>query len=573
MRANRDYAEAFRTGLGAFDRAVQSPKEYSGDVTVVSGVPQFPLTALRIVDRYGQDVNLKPNKVQRAFLERVGMTETDPLPRGRTHVVLKERQTGITTITAAILFRDTITNRNRRTAIITHREETSREIFRIYERFLRNLLEDYPFLSPYLTTETSTRQELVFDALGGWIKVAWCRQQDPFSGETVHNIHWSEPAKYETDVESLRNSVLGATDPGFVFEVVESTARGRGNWFHTEYQKAVDGIGSRVAHFYPWPFSEKNVLPLAEGEELPDVPHLHEPGWLEYEREMVERFDIPPGGVKWWRITKDRLGQFFEQEYPISDAEAFIAAEASYVPKEAIAYVAGTVCPPVRVERYFGCDLRIWDEVEPGQEYVLGVDTATGEANTAGDADYSAVVVMSREGKVVATWRGRLGIGDFASVVALVGRKYADALVVPERNAIGIALIQYLRDDLGYGHIYTHKGKDKRVGGGARRQYGFEQTRASKRLLADTLIRALLDREVVITDDLLLNELTTFEDVDGKLGARVGHDDMFIALALAYYGALYYPRAGRYRSVASYTQSKGEADWREFPSAFLPPDE
>jgi len=560
-----DYTEAFTKGMAAFERAVSSSREFSGDVRVENGVPVIPLTALRIVDRHGQDVHLHPNKVQRAFLEKVGVGEDWELPRGSTHVVLKERQTGITTITAGLLFLDTITHKNRRTAIITHREETSREIFRIYERFYKNLLKDYPFLAPYLEAESSTRQELVFGQLGGWVKVAWCRQQDPFSGETVHNIHWSEPAKYEADVEALRNSVLGATDPGFLVEIIESTARGRGNWFHDEYQKAVDGIGNRVAHFYPWPFSEKNVLPLADGEPLPDVPHIHEPGWMEYEREVVEKHDIPPEGIKWWRITKDRLGQFFEQEYPLTDAEAFIAAEMSYIPKEVIAWVANCIEPPIRIEKHAGCDLRIWAEYDARESYVVGVDTATGEANEANDPDYSALTVLSREGVVVATWKGRVGINDFGDVVERVARKYGYALIVPERNAIGLALIQYLRADLAYTNIFTQRRKDKRTGGGARPQYGFEQTRASKRLLIDTLIRGLLDKDVTVMDDLLLNELTTFEDKDGKLGARVGHDDLLIALALAYYGALYYPRAER-KGVQSYTHQKEQDNfWTEFP--------
>ena len=80
---------------------------------------------LRVRTREGGIAALRANAVQRAFEER----------RGQRNIVLKARQLGLTTWTAARFFLRTITRPGTLTLQVAHTQQAAEEIFRIVHRF------------------------------------------------------------------------------------------------------------------------------------------------------------------------------------------------------------------------------------------------------------------------------------------------------------------------------------------------------------------------------------------------------------------------------------------------------
>ena len=86
---------------------------------------------LRVRTRDGKTEPLRVNAVQRAF----------ELQHGQRNIVLKARQMGLTTWSAARCFLKTITQPGTLTLEVAHTQEAAEEIFRIVHRFVDCLPE------------------------------------------------------------------------------------------------------------------------------------------------------------------------------------------------------------------------------------------------------------------------------------------------------------------------------------------------------------------------------------------------------------------------------------------------
>jgi len=109
---------------------------------------------LLVRTREGKPATLKANATQWAFERR----------RGAQNIVLKARQMGLTTWTAARFFMKTITKPGTLTLQVAHTQESAEEIFRIVRRFLDWLpaeLREGP-----LRTSNSNVRQIVFPELG-----------------------------------------------------------------------------------------------------------------------------------------------------------------------------------------------------------------------------------------------------------------------------------------------------------------------------------------------------------------------------------------------------------------------
>jgi hypothetical protein len=87
---------------------------------------------LKVRTREGRTARLNANPAQRLFEER----------RGRQNIVLKARQMGMTTWTAARFFLKTITRPGTLTLQVAHTQQAAEEIFAIVHRFVDLLPEN-----------------------------------------------------------------------------------------------------------------------------------------------------------------------------------------------------------------------------------------------------------------------------------------------------------------------------------------------------------------------------------------------------------------------------------------------
>ena len=155
------------------------------------------------------------------------------------------------------------------------------------------------------------------------------------------------------------------------------------------------------------------------------------------------------------------------------------------------------------------------------KEYIIGVDPAGGGS----DGDYACAQVIERStGLQCAELRGHFTPQELAARVAVLGRKYNEALVAVERNNHGHAVIAHLAMSAGYQNLYP--------GGGPP---GWLTTAASRPRMLENFAAVLSSASFLFLSPRLLQECRTFiRHQDGTSAAAGGaHDDTVMAMAIA----------------------------------------
>lgn len=135
----------------------------------------------------------------------------------------------------------------------------------------------------------------------------------------------------------------------------------------------------------------------------------------------------------------------------------------------------------------------------PVAEYVIGVDTATGN----GDASDSALVAYRKSDrmKVLQFVCNRIRPHEMAHLVNaigkwLVGPYDGTAKVVPERNGPGEQMIGYLTKNLGYGNVWFQR-NERSIDQKMTKTYGWNPTRMNKRAAMEEYKTALHQGTIV----------------------------------------------------------------------------
>lgn len=176
----------------------------------------------------------------------------------------------------------------------------------------------------------------------------------------------------------------------------------------------------------------------------------------------------------------------------------------------------------------YGYCMTVYEEPKRGALYVMGVDSAMGNAG-----DYSAVQVLKVEGKkryrqVAAYHCNTIKAEDFAYVVDDISKMYNDAQYIIENNGIGRSVAEALIYDIGSGSMIS---TDK---------HGELGTKASKdtKLDACRILKNMVEKgHLTIVDSDTIDELSRFEAVTPEVfrGASGKHDDLVSALYWACY--------------------------------------
>ena len=216
------------------------------------------------------------------------------------------------------------------------------------------------------------------------------------------------------------------------------------------------------------------------------------------------------------------------QEYPLLPEHAFVTSGSRFF---------DVVFPHVK----FNEGYMEWEEPKKYRSYVIGVDTASGSTNS--DADYSAFHVLDvteRDAEIpkvrtVASFYGRMPIIWFSQRVLKEAQKWG-ALVVPERNNNGAAVIEHLVNS-NWGQIYTQpKFADIKVPDPSKMGWwtGAETRPIMLARLQEWVSRGWFE----VVDPRLQHEINTFVyNASGKPMHDIGkHDDMVFAAALATMG-------------------------------------
>lgn len=474
-------------------------------------------------------------------------------------VVLKARQTGISTLVAARFFRSAHLFPLRRCVVIADERDRSSAIFEFYERYYSNLIEQ---MQPGIIS--TQRGNVLHMRNDSQIVVETAMDAEAGRGTTVQALHCSEVAFWPNAEDVFVSLAQAVPDEGSEV-ILESTANGVGNFFHQFWDQAEEGSNGYLAIFLPWWIHDEYELPLTD-EEREAILKSRDP----YEREALDRgffwegefHKLSPEKLAWRKrvgIPEKCAGNLrkFRAEYPTTAREAFVATGETFFDKDSLEAYEKKARPPLRRGTLKDNGkgrlivypdplghLRIWELPQKDSVYVISADTASGKSVSSGDPDNErggrdfscADVYCPKTRKQVAQLHGRMHPETFAQHLVWLGYLYNTALIGPERNfSSGETVVQKVYDEHEYPNRYFARQVNTKKDGRLTSRWGWWTTKVTRPIMLDELAEAVRNIDIDISCKETIRELFTFILNDrGIPTAQDGtHDDRVISLAIA----------------------------------------
>ncbi|MDE6377489.1 MAG: hypothetical protein K2K72_01960, partial [Duncaniella sp.] len=435
--------------------------------------------------------------------------------------------------------------------ICAHVKDSASNIRGMFTRLLASYPDQYrpegmgKDLRPYEGME-NTR---VMAGRGCRLTVCSSENQEATRGQDYSMAHLSEVAFWKDSrqrkpADLIRSVVAGIDRAPMTAVVMESTANGAGNFFHSEWLRAVEGNSDKLPFFVPWYEIERYREPVDDEQEF--IASLDD-----YERWLLEDRRCPPQAVKWYRNKRREYPDHRSMmaEYPTTAAEAFTATDRGVFAPEGVERLRREGCSlQPRLGEIDSCRgvtrfiessagrLKMWTPPRRGHSYTAALDIG-GRSSL---ADYSVLSVLDTSAglrpEVVAQWRGHIDHDLLARIALDVATHYNRALLVVESNTWEQGSEghgQYILGsiDSAYPRLYRRPPADSRPGW----LPGFHTNVKTKTLVISHLISLVRDGGYIERDPEALAELSCYElKADGSYGAREGkHDDILMSRAIA----------------------------------------
>ena len=447
-------------------------------------------------------------------------------------------------------------------------------------------------LEPY-QNQTNVR---ILPSRHALVGVASAKSPNAVRSYTYHMLHLSEVGIWKSTREHNAEDLAQALKGGLVGGphtvcVLESTAKGVGNFFHREYQAAAAGKSSYTPVFVGWHEIQEYTMPVPRASLQAFVS-----SWTEREEALWE-LGATIEGIRWYRQEMGEMPAAsaevrMQEEYPTTAEEAFQSSGRPAFRRSHLQAMEKHLRPPVRRGYLMGRAStgpealdniewvdhnekmddgtvgRIWLWDEPGATcgglldthrcYVRGrycgfLDIG---ARWSG-GDYHVLTILDRAWmlfdlplRVVAQYRCHADIDLAAWEAVQLCTHFDRAFLAIEKNSLtranrgdrDIQDHQTVLDELAEVYAdrlyFTEKHDDLRQE--KYRSFGFHTNRETKPMLVNTLAGALRDELYLEPARLALDEMLQYERTDsGTYEAAEGqHDDVVVSRAGALYVAL-----------------------------------
>jgi hypothetical protein len=402
--------------------------------------------------------------------------------KNRFNIVLKSRQTGISTLTAGFSLWSMIFNQDFNVLVIAIKQEVA-----------KNLV---------------TKVRVMYDGLPSWLKVN-CEEDNKLSlrlvnGSQIKAIASSpeagrsealsllvfDEAAFIDDIDSIWTAATPALSTGGSC-IALSTPNGVGNWFHKQWMGAEEGTNE--------------FTPIK----------LH---WTIH----------PERDQKWRDEQTNVLGEKLASQECDCD---FVSSGNTVIDSQYLMWFKETfVKEPVEKTGFDGNYWK-WEYPDYNKSYMVSADVARGDSS-----DFSAFHVFDIINNVqVAEYKGKIDTKDFGNMLVAVATEWNNALLVVENANVGWAALQQCIDR-GYQNIYYQSQDYKYVD--VERQYsnklnaeerrevaGFTTSTRSRPLIISKLDEYFKSKEVVIQSIRLIDELFTFIWNGSRAEAMRGYND------------------------------------------------
>lgn len=216
----------------------------------------------------------------------------------------------------ARFFHQVITSRGKKAFILTHDKEATKNLFSMAQRFYENLEAG---LVP--KPDTANAKELYFKEFDSGYAVGTAGNKAVGRSQTIQLMHSSEVAYWQFAEEHSKGIMQAISNESGTEIILESTANGIGNYFHSRWLSAVSADNEYQAIFIPWYWQDEYKY---------DAENMFLTEEEQHYFELYSQNGLTKEHLAWRRI---KIGEFskdydagkehFQVEYPFSATEAF----------------------------------------------------------------------------------------------------------------------------------------------------------------------------------------------------------------------------------------------------------
>ena len=403
----------------------------------------------------------------------------------RFNVILKARQLGISTITAAYIVWLLLFYRDKNVLVIATKFQTAANLV----KKVKNIMQNVPPWLRIADIKIDNRTSFVLTN-GSEVKAA-STSGDAGRSEALSLLVIDEAAHVD-GLEEVWTGLYPTLSTGGRCIAV-STPNGVGNWFHKTYIEAENGENDFNPTNLPW--------------------HVHpdrDQDWFEKETRNMSRRQI---------------AQELECNFNAS-GETVIHSE------DLEQLVFGIREPMYRTG--FDRNLWLWEQYNPEASYLITADVARGDGH-----DFSVFHIVKLETmEVIGEYRGKPNLEEFSSILDSTGREFGNCLLVVENNSLGISVLEKLQGRQ-YPNLYfsikgTHEYIDQlRAESISNSVPGFTTSSKTRPLIVAKMEEFIRNKLITIYSSRLVDEFKTFIWNNNKAEAmRSYHDDLVMALAI-----------------------------------------
>jgi len=403
----------------------------------------------------------------------------------RFNVILKARQLGISTITAAYVSWMMLFHRDKNVLVIATKFNTAANLVKKVKAIHRHLPTWLKIANISIDNRTS------FELSNGSQIKASSTSADAGRSEALSLLVIDEAAHVE-GLDELWTGLYPTLSTGGRC-IALSTPNGVGNWFHQTYVDA----DTAKNDFHP------TVLPW-------DVHPDRDAEWFDKETKNMSRR----------QIAQELQCNFnMSGETVFHPDDMMVISENLKEPK----YKTG-----------FDRNFWIWEEYQPGFNYLLAADVARGDG-----ADYSTFHIFKIETmEIIGEYKGKPTPDVFANFLNEVGKEYGNCMIVVENNTVGWTVLDKL-SEFAYPNIYySYKSSHEYIDPVSAEfknntVMGFSNTSKTRPLIIAKMEEFIRNKLVTIYSKRVYNEMETFVWQNGKPQAmKKYNDDLIMAFAI-----------------------------------------
>ncbi len=403
----------------------------------------------------------------------------------RFNVILKARQLGISTVTAAYVAWMMMFHREKNVLVIATKFSTAANLVKKVKAIIKAL----PAWLRISTVDIDNRTSFILSN-GSQIKAS-STSGDAGRSEALSLLVIDEAAHVE-GLEELWMGLYPTLSTGGRC-IALSTPNGVGNWFHKTYSESEN----RLNDFFP------TKLP-----------------WDKHPDRDVEWFDKETRNM-----SRREIAQELECNFNMSGETVFSSDDLERCSSD-------TREPKHRTG--FDRNLWIWEEKDSSSTYFLAADVARGDGK-----DYSTCHVFNLDTmEIVAEYQGKVTPDIFSRVLFDIGQEYGNGLLVVENNSVGFAVLDKLKE-MRYPNLYhsvksTHEFVEEyQADQMSNAIAGFSTTSKTRPLIVAKLEEFIRNNLIKINSARLLSEMRTFIWNNGRAEAmRSYNDDLIMACAM-----------------------------------------